>query len=307
MQSDPTLLRTAVSFVDLGHCELAYRKVGSGPPLILVHGYPLSGLTFRYLTPGLAEHFTCYVPDLPGLGETRWTDATDFMFAAQAETLKAFIDKLHLPSYAVIAHNTGGTIARRLAVIDRDRLTRMALIGTEIPGHRPPWIPLFQKIANPNQTGTFKFLMSQRWFRHSSAAFGGCFADLSLIEGEFSELMLKPMLADTKRISGQTRYLMGIDWKLVDALEIDHAKITAPVLLVWGEDDPVFPVEVARPMAIQLGNCAGFVTVPRGKLFIHEEMPDVVLPILLDFLLRDRGPVDAEKNAAPRPVVAVRS
>jgi pimeloyl-ACP methyl ester carboxylesterase len=305
MRSDPALSAAAVKFVDLGHCELAYRQVGSGPPLMLVHGYPLSGLTFRHLVPGLAEHFTCYVPDLPGLGETRWTDRTDFMFAAQAETLKAFVDQLGLSSYAVVAHDTGGTIARRLAVIDPGRLTRMALIGTEIPGHRPPWIPLFQKVANPKQTGTFKFLMSRRWFRRSSAAFGGCFADLSLIEGEFYELMLKPMLADKRRISGQTRYLMGIDWALLDALKIDHAKITAPVLLVWGEDDPVFPVGEARPMAAQLGNCAGFVTVPGGKLFVHEEMPDVVLPILLDFLLRAGAAANAvaalPAHAAGRP------
>ena len=284
--SDRTLLNAAVSFVDLGHCQLAYRKVGSGPPLFLVHGYPLSGLTFRYLTRGLAEHFTCYVPDLPGLGETRWTARTDFMFGAQAETLKAFIDALGLTSYAVVAHDTGGTIARRLAIIDRSRLTRMALIGTEIPGHRPPWIPLFQKVANPEQTRTFKFLMSRRWFRRSSAAFGGCFTDLSLIDGEFFDVLIKPMLDDERRISGQTRYLMGIDWKLVDALKVDHAKIAAPVLLVWGEDDPVFPVEEARPMATQLGNCAGFVMLPGGKLFVHEEMPEAVLPVLLDFLVR---------------------
>jgi haloalkane dehalogenase len=289
MELDHTLANATVSFIDLGHCGLAYRQIGSGPPLILVHGYPLSGLTFRYLVPGLAQHFTCYVPDLPGLGETRWTERTDFTFAAQAETLKAFINKLGLSSYAVAAHDTGGTISRRLAVIDRSRLKRMMLIGTEIPGHRPPWIPFFQKIANPKQTGMFKLLMSQRWFRHSNAAFGGCFTDLSLIDGEFFDLLLKPMLADKLKISGQTRYLMGIDWKLVDALKIDHAKITAPVLLVWGEDDPVFPVEEARPMATQLGNCAGFVTVPGGKLFVHEEKPDAVLQILLDFLLRDRG------------------
>ncbi|MFK9866830.1 alpha/beta fold hydrolase, partial [Escherichia coli] len=87
-----------------------------------------------------------------------------------------------------------------------------------------------------------KFLMSQRWFRHSSAGFGGCFTDRSLIDGEFSDLMLKPMLADARRISGQARYLLGIDWRLVDALKSDHAKITAPVLLVWGEDDKIFPV-----------------------------------------------------------------
>ena len=274
-------------FVDLGHCRLAYRTLGSGPGLLLVHGYPLSGMTFRHLAPALAQHFTCFIPDLPGLGDTLWSEKTDFRFAAQAETLKSFIDALELPTYSVVAHDTGGTIARRLAVIDGKRLTRMALIGTEIPGHRPPWIPFFQKIADPNRPAAFKFLMNQRWFRRSSAAFGGCFADLDLIDGEFFDLFLKPMLADTKRISGQTRYLMGIDWELLDSLKTDHAKITAPVLLIWGADDPVFPVEEARIMVSQLANCAGFVSIPGGKLFVQEELPEQVLAPLLDFLVRE--------------------
>jgi len=279
-------------FIDLGHCRLAYRKIGSGEPLVLIHGYPLSGLTFRHIAAGLADRFTCYVPDLPGLGETQWTEATDFGFGGQADTLKAFIDALGVSSYGVIAHDTGGTIARRLAVIDRDRVTRMALIGTEIPGHRPPWIPFFQKLANPKQTRTFAFLMKQRWFRHSSAGFGGCFTDRALIDGEFFDLFIRPMLADKRRISGQTRYLMGIDWAVLDALKTDHARISAPVLLVWGEDDPVFPVEQAREMAVQLANCAGFVAIPGGKLFVHEEMPEAVLPVLRDFFLQGR-PVSA--------------
>ena len=101
----------ALEYVDLGHCELAYRRVGSGPPLLMVHGYPLSSLTFRYIAPSLADRFTCYIPDLPGLGETRWTERTDFKFGAQAETLRAFVDAMGLTSYSVLAHDTGATIA----------------------------------------------------------------------------------------------------------------------------------------------------------------------------------------------------
>ena len=280
-----SLSEVDLRFVDLGHCKLAYRTLGSGPALLLVHGYPLSGMTFRHLAPALAQHFTCVIPDLPGLGDTLWSEETDFGFAAQAETLKSFIDALKLPHYSVVAHDTGATIARRLAVIDGNRLTRMALIGTEIPGHRPPWISFFQKIADPKRPATSKFLMSQRWFRRSSAGFGGCFADLDLIDGEFFDLFLKPMLADPKRVSGQTRYLMGIDWELLDGLKSDHAKITAPVLLIWGADDQVFPVEEARVMVSQLAKCAGFVSIPGGKLFVHEELPEQVLAPLLDFLV----------------------
>ena len=276
---------SSIRYVNLGHCELAYRVIGTGPALLLVHGYPLSSLTYRHIAPALAEHFTCYIPDLPGAGETRWSEETDFRFAGQAETLRQFIASLKLQSYSVLAHDTGGTIARQLALIDKGRLTAMVLIGTEIPGHRPPWIEAFQKVANPKRTGFFKFLMRRRWFRRSSAAFGGAFVDLSLIDGEFFDLFLAPLLASDRRISGNTRYLLGIDWRLVDSLKVGHASITAPVLLIWGAEDTVFPVEDARPMAQQLGNCKGFMTVPGARLFVQEEKPKELIEIALPFLL----------------------
>ena len=221
-----SLSEVDLRFVDLGHCKLAYRTLGSGPALLLVHGYPLSGMTFRHLAPALAQHFTCVIPDLPGLGDTLWTEEDPtFGFAAPSSKRSSPLSTpWNCRTYSVVAHDTGATIARRLAVIDGNRLTRMALIGTEIPGHRPPWIPFFQKIADPRRPATSKFLMSQRWFRRSSAGFGGCFADLDLIDGEFFDLFLRPLLADPKRVSGQTRYLMGIDWELLDGPEVEPRK-----------------------------------------------------------------------------------
>ncbi len=78
--------------------------------------------------------------------------------------------------------------------------------------------------------------------------------------------------------------MLGIDWRMVDGLQTEHAKITAPTLLIWGEDDPVFPVREARPMADQLANCKAFITVPGAKLFVHEEKPETVARIALEFL-----------------------
>ncbi len=285
MHNSQDLIHSPVHFVDLGHCELAYRVVGTGPALLLVHGYTLSGLTYRHITPALAAHFTCYVPDLPGSGETRWTERTNFRFGGQAETLRAFIDALGIAAYSILAHDTGGTISRQLTLIDQARVTSMVLIGTEIPGHRPAWIPAFQKVADPKKTGLFKFLMRKRWFRRSNAAYGGAFKDLSLIDGEFFDLFIAPLLASDRRISGITRYLLGIDWELVDALKVGHASITVPVLLIWGEEDTVFPVEEARPMAKQFANCNGFITVPGARLFIQEEKPSELIEIALPFLL----------------------
>ena len=188
-----------------------------------------------------------------------------------------------------MAHDTGGTIARQLALIEKGRVKSMVLIGTEIPFHRPPWIQFFQKVGDPRKPGVFKFLMGKRWFRRSSAAFGGCFKDLTLIDGEFFHLFIAPLIASNERISGNTRYLLGIDWDLLDSLKAGHAKISVPVLLLWGEEDTVFPVKDARPMANQFVNCKGFVTIPGARLFVQEEKPAEVTQIALGFLLNPDG------------------
>jgi pimeloyl-ACP methyl ester carboxylesterase len=274
-------------FVDLPPNRVAYRDLGEGEPLLLVHGYPLSSLTFRHVAPALVDRFRCIAPDLPGAGLTEWTDATDFAFKAQAQVLKNLADELGLDSYRVLAHDTGGTIARQLALIDPDRVKSMVLIGTEIPGHRPPFIPFLQRISNPRMTAGFTLALRSRRLLRSKMLFGGCFWNHDLIYGEFHETHIAPVLADDRRIRGLTHFLLGIDWELLDSLADAHRQITAPTLLLWGEQDTVFPVEQARPMAEQLANCRGFVTVPNTRLFVQEERPEEVVRIARDFFTAD--------------------
>ena len=51
-------------FLEIGTARVCYRKVGEGPALVLLHGYPLSGLTWRKIILGLSRSFTCYAFDL---------------------------------------------------------------------------------------------------------------------------------------------------------------------------------------------------------------------------------------------------
>ena len=272
-------------FVDVGDARIAYRRVGAGRPLLLVHGWPLSSWSFRRVLPRLAERFSCYLPDTPGLGESEWSDDADFMFGAQAERLRRFADALDLPAYSVLAFDTGATLARQLTLIAPARVRRLVLLNTEIPGHRPPFIPLFQRtLGLPGSRLAMRQLLRSRALRRSSLGFGGCFCDLSLLDGEFHAGSVAPLLASPRRLEGARRYLGGIDWALVDGLAERHAEITAPVLFVWGEDDPTFPIERARPMAAQLADCRGFVAVPHARLLVHEEQPQAVADAALPFL-----------------------
>src|SRR5438128_1056613 len=78
----------------------------------------------------------------------RWRrDDTPFAFARQVATLRVFVDQLRLERYALLGHDTGGTLARLLALDDRTRAGRVIVMNSEMPGHRPPWIPLYQRLA----------------------------------------------------------------------------------------------------------------------------------------------------------------
>jgi pimeloyl-ACP methyl ester carboxylesterase len=271
---------------DVGTARIAWRSVGRGEPLLLIHGWPLSSFSFRKLLPRLAAHFTCYLPDTPGLGETEWRDETDFRFAGQAESLRRFADAMGLERYAVLAFDTGATIARQLALIDPKRVRRLALLNTEIPGHRPPFIPLFQRtLALPGSRAAMRMLLRSRALRRSRMGFGGCFVDLSLLDGDFQQGSVAPLLASPRRLEGARRYLGGIDWALVDGLARRHREIAVPVLFVWGEDDPTFPIARARAMPAQLADCRGLVPIARARLLVHEERPDAVADAALPFLL----------------------
>lgn len=279
-------MASPVRFQDVGSAEIAYRTVGSGPPVLLLHGWPLSGLTYRKLVPELAQRFSCHAIDLPGAGETRWGDGHDFSFSGQAQAVERFVEALGLRGVHVIAHDTGATIARALALNAGARIGRMVLIGTEIPGHRPPWIPLFQRLAAlPAARAAFQLLLASGPFIRSGMGFGNCFADRGLIAGEFTDLFVRPLVESPRRMEGQIRYLRGIDWALVDRLAEDHRRIANPVLLLWGEHDVIFPPPRARVIAEQLADCRGFVLVPNARLLAHEEQPQVVADHVTRFLL----------------------
>jgi haloalkane dehalogenase len=268
--------------LDLDGTTVPVRQFGAGPPLLLVHGFPLSGFTWRFLIPELARRMTCIAVDLPGLGNSRWSDTTDFSFPGQGHTLHRVADALELGEYSVLAQDTGGTFARFLALED-PRVIRLALVNTEIPGHRPPWVPFYQRLMTvPGAPALLGLLARSRHYVRSPMAFGGGFVDRSLLDGEFHDQFVAPIVTSAHHRDGIRRYLLGAQWPPVDELRTLHAQITIPVRLIWGREDPTFPLDQARPMLDQLPN-ADLVEIAGARLLPHEEQPDAVLAALTDF------------------------
>ncbi len=283
MQTPLQLFRAAtVQHLDLGTTRMAYRVFGSGPALVFVHGWPLSGVTFRGLVAELRHHFTCYVPDLPGAGDTPWDDAIGDLFTDGADRIGAFVDALNLGRFGLIGFDSGGAIARLVAAERPGRVFGLALTNTEVPGHSLPLMTALQRAAGlPGATTLFRWLLHSPLFLRSRFGFKGTVKNLAYLEGAFREASLVPLQRDP---SGALLALRNANLHIADELAAVHAKIDAPLLCIWGDRCGFFPVDGAEAMVRDWPGLAQLEVLHGHKLLVHEEDPGGVLRAMLPFL-----------------------
>ncbi len=275
------------TLIELGDASIALRKYGNtGPNIIFIHGFPTHGYTWRKILPELSKNNTCYVLDLPGLGDSVWKYSTDFNCEAQADRVIELAKELNLPEYTIIAHDSGATVARIIALKQKQAVDKLVLINTEMPNHRPPWIPLYQAIGLlPFVPFTIRLNLRCRWFVHSPMGFRQFYSDTSQLDvAENMDPYLKPLINSQRKAIGAFKYLKGIDWKKIDAFEKTHKDIKAETLLLWGEDDITFPVHLAEEMVSQFKDNCVLIRLKNASLLPHEEQYEEVNRCISDFL-----------------------
>ncbi|HEY1905630.1 MAG TPA: alpha/beta hydrolase, partial [Myxococcaceae bacterium] len=282
------------SFLEIPGGRVATWQFGTGPDLVAIHGWPLHAATWRTLLPELGEHFTVHLLDLPGSGKTDWPGAVDLEICAQV--VRTFVDRLGTRRYGVLAHDSGGAIAR-LACAGDERLAALVLENSEIPGHHPPLLLAYVIAARLGLAGVLLKAILGGPLRTTVLGLGSLFTDPAHAGGEFGELFLAP-LADRRIRESQLKLLRSVDFDLVDALAEVHARIRAPTLCIWGPDDPFFPVAKARAMLPQFAGPAELVEIPRARLFAHEDHPAEFLDHALPFLQRTLGVRAGSKRSA---------
>ncbi len=269
--------------LDVGAGEVAHRRIGAGPDVLFVHGWPVSGATFRLLLPHLVEHVTCHVIDLPSAGSSRFGADTPISIHRHIESVRRVIDLLELDSVAVVGHDSGGLIARHAVAAD-PRLRAMGLINTEPPDPSWRFTSFIAARHLPGFSAGLGWVAGKPRIRRMPFVLGDAFADRSLLDGEFDEFFLTPLHEDEVRRDAATRLLRSFDMQDVRRLGAIHAQITVPVRLVWGDRDPFFPVERARAMVDTFPD-ATIEVIEGAGLFSHEEAPADVARALLPTLI----------------------
>ncbi len=284
--SDATeLFRTPPDrYLDVGAGEVAHRVVGTGPDVLFVHGWPVSGATFRKLLPHLADHVTCHLIDLVGAGSSRFRADTPLSIDGHVDAVRRVVDLLGLDRVAAVGHDSGGMIARH-ALAGDDRLSAMGLIDTEQPQGLSWRFRMFLAGRHaPGFGAVLGRLAGSPRLRRNGFVFGDAFEDRSLLDGEFDEFFLRPLAEDRDRRDAAMKILRSFDTRYVHELGDLHRGIDVPVQLVWGEHDKFFPLARARGMVGTFAD-ARLAVVTGAGLFAHEERPAEVADALLQVLL----------------------
>src|SRR6516162_10030937 len=215
---------------------------GSGPPLLLLHGYPQSHLMWRKLAPRLATEFTVVAPDLRGYGDSSkpsaGPDNSGYSKRAlaldQVETMRA----LGFERFAVAGHDRGARVAHRLARDHPERIERMALLDIV------PTLYRFETIDQKAATSSWHwfFLIQPRGFperligaeaefflRHQLSAL---LRDPAKLEPEaFAEYLRCFRKPETTRATCD-EYRAGAS---IDLVHDRAQKPAMPLLVLWGQ------------------------------------------------------------------------
>lgn len=121
------------SSVDVGGIATNYHDVGTGDPVLLIHG---SGpgvsawANWRAVLPVLSETHRVIAPDVLGFGYTERPEGVSYDLATWTEHLVGLLDALGLDRVAVVGNSFGGALALNLAVCHPDRVSRLVLMGS---------------------------------------------------------------------------------------------------------------------------------------------------------------------------------
>jgi pimeloyl-ACP methyl ester carboxylesterase len=273
---------------------------GDGPPVVCVHGFPEDWYSFRHQLRGLSGRFTVMAYDLRGVGGSE-KPQKGYDVLTMAEDLVALVDALGLERPAVIGHDWGGSIVPVAAHQAKEKFSRMAVIngalGREIRPFNSWYIWAINNLA-PWVDGRLK---RRDLFPHGIIRFWAWVENQAAFTEEdinhYSEVYhqsgtLEAWLALYRSIwrgpSGKayddynqavfSRPPVDLTW----AAPV-KPDIAVPTLLIWGEEDPALPVQLAHRLKRVWGEL-GLSILPDCGHFPHEEKPDEVNALLLEFL-----------------------
>jgi pimeloyl-ACP methyl ester carboxylesterase len=277
-----------------GH-RVIYRKAGSGPPVVLIHGMVNSSRHWESVALRLAEDHTVIAPDLIGHGDSAAVPG-DYSLGAHASSIRDLLAALGVERATIVGHSLGGGVAMQFFYQFPQRTERLVLISSGGLGRQVS--PMLRGAAMPGASAAL-------W-----AAAHPRVLDMISVLGERMRKRgrnlgvyllaiaraLRPLHhAGARRAFLQTlRSVIDFRGQHVSARDRLYLLDGFPSLIVWGERDHTIPLAHGREAHEAIPG-SRFETLPRAAHFPHIEDPEGLAEVLLDFLrTSEPGRIDDE-------------
>jgi pimeloyl-ACP methyl ester carboxylesterase len=263
-----------------GHTT-AYIRYGSGPPVVLLHGYAGAIWNWEHQIETLGRDFTLFVPDILGHGLSQ-KPRIPYNASLYLAWLEGFLDRVGIDRAHLVGNSMGCGLAIGLALARPARVKRLVLISGFPPQvlskARARYLRMFSRMGSGLLFNLAYHLLGHRAFHKLLC---GIVAN--------PDLITVPVVARAVRL----RKERGGAWPLWSSLvnvpdwEEEFAPklttLTLPTLIIWGQEDRFFPLELGRALH-QLIPGSRFEVVPNAGHLPMWERPDIVNRLIREFL-----------------------
>ena len=262
--------------------KLHYLTAGSGPPLLLLHGYAETSSMWRSLLPAVAERFMVVAPDLPGIGESDIpADGLDMRSAAIR--IHQLARSLGIEKARVVGHDIGLMVAYAYAALFPDEVEKLVVMDAFLPG-----VGEWESIYNHPDFWHFRFhgptpeaLVRGR----ERIYFEYLWNDLAANKWQSIPEAAREAYADAyarpERMRAGWAYFVSFPQTAKDFAKLAETKLSMPVLSIGG--DKSLGEFLGRQMKLAASNVTA-VVVERSGHWLLEEQPDQTTRALVAFL-----------------------
>jgi len=260
--------------IQLRQGRLRYRDVGSGQPLVFVHGLLVNGELWRKVVPPLSVRYRCLVPDLPfGSHRLAMQAGADLSPPGLARIVAELFERLDLQRVTLVGNDTGGAICQLVVADYGERVERLVLTPCDAFDNFPPkeFRSLLWAARVPGVVSLLMQAMRLEFLRQGPLGFG--LLTKRPIDASLTRSYVDPALSSAGVRRDLRKVLLGISPRYTVEVSTRLARFSGPVMLVWPPDERLFPFAHARRLAGTFPN-AEIVELADSGAFVPEDQPE---------------------------------
>jgi len=274
--------RISIKTVLVHDQRIAYLDVGAGLPVILIHGFGGSMWQWEQQQRALSQHFRVLTLDLPGAGLSDKPEI-DYRPDQMLDFFVGFMDAVKLPQATLVGNSMGAGLAIGMVLAHPKRVAKLVLIDG-LPQH------VMEKLTSPSVRRALETSAPSWLVSFGNWLFGGLMIESVLKEIVYDQALLTPAVIErsnrNRQRPGLIKPIMTVRenlplWESGFATRV--GEITHPTLVVWGEEDRVFPIAVGEELH-QTIKGSRFIRIPNAGHIPQWERPDLVNQELITFI-----------------------